>query len=96
MVISMKTGFDDIKKLLTAHTERFGILDKDIRGLKHQVNNSIHVASNVIQNTVNEFTSASAELQAFVKTSAEDVVKATEIHLDANRHLHPQVILWTY
>ncbi|KAB1212836.1 hypothetical protein CJ030_MR5G010136 [Morella rubra] len=47
-------------------------------------------------NTVNEFASTSAELQAFVKTSAEDVVKATEIHLDADWHLHPHVIKWMY
>ncbi|KAB1209539.1 hypothetical protein CJ030_MR6G018869 [Morella rubra] len=78
MVIGMKTGFDDVKKMLTAHTERFGTLDKDIRGLKHQVNKSIHEANNDIQNTVNEFASTSAERQAFVKTSAEDIVKATE------------------
>ncbi|KAB1221427.1 hypothetical protein CJ030_MR2G013151 [Morella rubra] len=67
MVTSMKTGFDDIKKLLTAHTEHFGTLDKDMRTLKHQVNNNIHVASNVIQDTVNEFKATSAELQTFVK-----------------------------
>ncbi|KAB1223568.1 hypothetical protein CJ030_MR2G009167 [Morella rubra] len=74
MVTSMKTGFDDIKKLLTAHTERFGTLDKDMRALKHQVNNNIHVASNVIQDIVNEFKATSAELQTFVQKSAEDVV----------------------
>ncbi|KAB1205925.1 hypothetical protein CJ030_MR7G016905 [Morella rubra] len=96
MATSMKTGFDSIMKLLTIHTERFGTLDKDMMGLKHQVNNSIHVASNVIQNTVDEFASTSDELQAFVKSSAEDVVKATEVRLEEDRNLHPHVMKWTY
>ncbi|KAB1213246.1 hypothetical protein CJ030_MR5G009659 [Morella rubra] len=69
MVTRMETGFDDIKQLLTAHTERFGTLDKDMRTLEHQVNDSIHVASNVIQDTVNEFKATSAELQTFVQKS---------------------------
>ncbi|KAB1222121.1 hypothetical protein CJ030_MR2G002701 [Morella rubra] len=96
MVTSMKTGFDDIKKLLTAHTERFGTLDKDMRALEHQVNNSIHVASNVIQDTVNEFKATSAELQTFVQKSAEDVVQATEVQMDSDRNLRPHVLKWTY
>ncbi|KAB1223644.1 hypothetical protein CJ030_MR2G011743 [Morella rubra] len=57
----MQTGFEDIKKILGAHTERFGTLDKDVRQLKLRVHNSIHVASNVIQDTVNEFKATSVE-----------------------------------
>ncbi|KAB1208318.1 hypothetical protein CJ030_MR7G023847 [Morella rubra] len=30
----MQTEFEDIKKILGAHTERFGTLDKDVRQLK--------------------------------------------------------------
>ncbi|KAB1200729.1 hypothetical protein CJ030_MR0G006505 [Morella rubra] len=30
----MKKGFEDIKKILGAHTEHFGTLDKDVRQLK--------------------------------------------------------------
>ncbi|KAB1228073.1 hypothetical protein CJ030_MR4G024753 [Morella rubra] len=92
----MQTGFEDIKKILGAHTERFGTLDKDVRQLKLQVNNSIHVASNVIQDTVNEFKATSAELQTFVRKSAEDVVQATEMQMDSDRNLHPHVLKWTY
>ncbi|KAB1228136.1 hypothetical protein CJ030_MR4G013738 [Morella rubra] len=77
MTTNMKTKFQDIKKLLVVHTKRFGALDKEMRGLKHQVNNSLHVASNVIQEIVDEFASTSAELQASVKSSAQDVVQAT-------------------
>ncbi|KAB1213063.1 hypothetical protein CJ030_MR5G004106 [Morella rubra] len=91
MVTRMETGFDDIKQLLTAHTERFGTLDKDMRALEHQVNDSIHVASNVIQDTVNEFKATSVELQTFVQKSAEDVVQATEVQLDSDRNLRPHV-----
>ncbi|KAB1212577.1 hypothetical protein CJ030_MR5G023521 [Morella rubra] len=43
--LDMKMGFDDIKQLFAAHDERFNLLDKDVRLLKHQVNNSIHVAA---------------------------------------------------
>ncbi|KAB1201127.1 hypothetical protein CJ030_MR0G005040 [Morella rubra] len=50
--LDMKTGFDDIKKLFAAHDERFNLLDKDVRLLKHQVNNSVRVATDVIQATV--------------------------------------------
>ncbi|KAB1209543.1 hypothetical protein CJ030_MR6G018868 [Morella rubra] len=96
MVTSMKTGFDNIKHLLTAYTEHFGTLDKDMRALKHQVNNSIHVASNVIQDTVNEFKATSAELQTFVQKSAEDVVLAIEVQMDSDRNLHSHVLKWTY
>ncbi|KAB1210062.1 hypothetical protein CJ030_MR6G004328 [Morella rubra] len=96
MITSMKTGFNDIKKLLTAHTEHFGTLDKDTRALKHQVNNSIHVASNVIQDTVNEFKATFAELQTFVQKSAEDVVQATKVQMDSDRNLHPHVLKWMY
>ncbi|KAB1215580.1 hypothetical protein CJ030_MR4G017892 [Morella rubra] len=96
MANSMKTGFDDIKKLLTAHTERFRTLDKDVRQLKLQVNNSIHVASNVIQDTVNEFKATSAVLQTFVQKSTEDVVQATKMQLDFDRNLRPHILKWTY
>ena len=84
---SMKLGFEDIKKLHVVHTTHFGALDKEMRGLKHQVSNCLYVASNVIQHTVDEFTSTYAELQASVKSSAEDVVKATEVHMEADRNL---------
>ncbi|KAB1213239.1 hypothetical protein CJ030_MR5G009666 [Morella rubra] len=50
--LDMKTGFDDIKELFAAHDERFNLLDKDVRLLKHQVNNSVRVATDVIQATV--------------------------------------------
>ncbi|KAB1219837.1 hypothetical protein CJ030_MR3G009479 [Morella rubra] len=56
---------------------RFGALDKEMRGLKHQVNNSIHVTRNVFQQIVDEFASTSAKLQASVKSSAQDVEQAT-------------------
>ncbi|KAB1219667.1 hypothetical protein CJ030_MR3G011066 [Morella rubra] len=92
MTTSMKTGFDNIKKLPTDHTKCFGTFDKDMSGLKHQVNNSIHVTSNVIQHTVDEFASTSVELQAFVKSSAKDVVKAIEVHLEENRNLRSHVM----
>ncbi|KAB1206076.1 hypothetical protein CJ030_MR7G009305 [Morella rubra] len=55
MTASMQAGFEDIKKLLAVHPERFGTLDKDMRGLKPLVNNNIHMASTVIQNTVDDF-----------------------------------------
>ncbi|KAB1200964.1 hypothetical protein CJ030_MR0G005449 [Morella rubra] len=64
---SMKLGFEDIKKLHVVHTKRFGALDKEMRGLKHQVNNSIHVTRNVFPHSVDEFASTSTELQAYVK-----------------------------
>ncbi|KAB1211832.1 hypothetical protein CJ030_MR5G010039 [Morella rubra] len=83
--LDMKTGFDDIKQLFAAHDERFNLLDKDVRLLKHQVNNSIHVASEVIQATVND-----------LKSSAQDVVNATELSLDVDRNLRPLVMKWTY
>ncbi|KAB1219946.1 hypothetical protein CJ030_MR3G022820 [Morella rubra] len=92
MATSMKMGFDNIMKLLTIHTERFGTLDKEMRGLEHEVNHIIHVASYVIQHTVDEFASTSAELQAFVKSYAEDVVKATEVRLEEDRNLRPHVM----
>ncbi|KAB1228116.1 hypothetical protein CJ030_MR4G013718 [Morella rubra] len=93
---SVKTTFEDIKKLVTTHIERFGTLDKYMRGLKHQVNNNIHVASMVIQNTVDEFKATSAELQTFVQKSTEDVVLATKVHMNVDRNLHPHVLKWTY
>ncbi|KAB1226964.1 hypothetical protein CJ030_MR1G002509 [Morella rubra] len=77
----MKTGFDDIKKLFAAHDERFNLLDKDVRLLKHQVNNSINVASGVIQATVND-----------LKSSAQDVVNATEVRMEEDRYLRPRVM----
>ncbi|KAB1202827.1 hypothetical protein CJ030_MR8G024940 [Morella rubra] len=49
MTASMQAGFEDIKKLHAVHPERFGTLDKDMRGLKHQVNNSIHVAKSAAE-----------------------------------------------
>ncbi|KAB1219909.1 hypothetical protein CJ030_MR3G009551 [Morella rubra] len=93
---SMKLGFEDIKKLHVVHTTRFGALDKEIRGLKHQVNNSIHVTRNVFPYSVDEFASTSTELQASVKSSAEDVVKATEVHMEVDRNLRPHGMKWTY
>ncbi|KAB1212507.1 hypothetical protein CJ030_MR5G019090 [Morella rubra] len=78
-------GFDDIKQLFAAHDERFNLLDKDVRLLKHQVNNSIHVASEVIQATVND-----------LKSSAQDVVNATKLSMDVDRNLRPLVMKWTY
>ncbi|KAB1212575.1 hypothetical protein CJ030_MR5G023519 [Morella rubra] len=78
-------GFDDIKQLFAAHDERFNLLDKDVRLLKHQVNNSIHVASEVIQATVND-----------LKSSAQDVVNATKLSMDVDRNLRPLVVKWTY
>ncbi|KAB1226473.1 hypothetical protein CJ030_MR1G014055 [Morella rubra] len=92
----MQTGFEDIKKIHGTHTERFGTLAKDVRQLKLQVNNSIHVASNVIQDTVNEFKATSTELQTFVQKSSEDVVQATEMQMDSDRNLRPHVSKWTY
>ncbi|KAB1223421.1 hypothetical protein CJ030_MR2G012418 [Morella rubra] len=74
---SMKLGFEDIKKLHVVHTKRFGALDKEMRGLKHQVNNSIYVTRNVFPHSVDEFASTSTELQAYVKSSAENIIKAT-------------------
>ncbi|KAB1202912.1 hypothetical protein CJ030_MR8G002093 [Morella rubra] len=74
---SMKLGFEDIKKLHVVHTKHFGALDKEMRGLKHQVNNSIHVTRNVFPHSVDEFASTSTELQAYVKSSAENIIKAT-------------------
>ncbi|KAB1223791.1 hypothetical protein CJ030_MR2G012900 [Morella rubra] len=62
---STKMGVKDIKKLHVVHTKRFRALDKEMRGLKHQVNNIILVASNVIHNTVDEFTTISVDLHAF-------------------------------
>ncbi|KAB1220595.1 hypothetical protein CJ030_MR3G015848 [Morella rubra] len=56
----------------------------NMRGLKHQVNNSIHVASTVIQNTVDEFKATSAALLTLVKKSAAEVVHATEVHMNAD------------
>ncbi|KAB1199276.1 hypothetical protein CJ030_MR0G025471 [Morella rubra] len=79
LAIDMKTGFDDIKKLFAAHDERFNLLDKDVRLLKHQVNNSINVASGVIQATVND-----------LKLSAQDVINATEVRLEEDRYLRPR------
>ena len=93
---SMKLGFEDIKKLHVVHTKHFGALDKEIRGLKHQVNSSIHVTRNVFPHSVDEFASTSTELQASVKSSAEDVVKATEVHMEVDRNLRPHVMKWTY
>ncbi|KAB1206844.1 hypothetical protein CJ030_MR7G008240 [Morella rubra] len=84
MTASMQAGFEDIKKLLAVHPERFGTLDKDMRGLKHQVNNSIHVAT------------TSAALLTLVKKSAAEVVHATEVHMNADRNLRPHVLKWTY
>ncbi|KAB1227015.1 hypothetical protein CJ030_MR1G014963 [Morella rubra] len=84
---SIEASIDEIKeeqKRLVKTME-----DMDMRALKHQVNNSIHVASNVIQDTVNEFKATSAELQTFVQKSAEDVVQATEVQMDSDRNLHP-------
>ncbi|KAB1223954.1 hypothetical protein CJ030_MR2G026933 [Morella rubra] len=81
----MKTGFDDIKKLFAAHNEHFKLLDKDVRLLKHQVNNSINVASGVIQATVND-----------LKLSAQDVINATEVRLEEDRYLCPRVMKWSY
>ena len=49
---SIKLGFEDIKKLHVVHTKRFGALDEEIRGLKHQVNSSIHVTRNVFPHSV--------------------------------------------
>ncbi|KAB1226980.1 hypothetical protein CJ030_MR1G015954 [Morella rubra] len=83
--LDMKTGFDDIKQLFAAHDECFNLLDKDVRLLKHQVNNNIHVASEVIQATVND-----------LKSSAQDVVNATEVSMDVDRNLCPLVMKWTY
>ncbi|KAB1220970.1 hypothetical protein CJ030_MR3G025339 [Morella rubra] len=83
--LDMKTGFDDIKQLFVAHDARFNLLDKDVRLLKHQVNNSIHRASEVIQATVND-----------LKSSAQDVINATELSLDVDRKLRPLVMKWTY
>lgn len=68
----MKTDFDDVKNLLTAHGEHFGALDRDLRSPKHHVNNNITVADGVIQGvqqeittTTNEFKANSTELQTF-------------------------------
>ncbi|KAB1209526.1 hypothetical protein CJ030_MR6G002439 [Morella rubra] len=92
----MRKGFEDITKLLGIHTEHFGTFDMVMRGLKHQVSNNIHVASNVLYNTVDEFTTISVDLHAFVKSSAEDVVKAIEVHMEADRNLQPHGMKWTY
>ncbi|KAB1209947.1 hypothetical protein CJ030_MR6G020065 [Morella rubra] len=83
--LDMKTGFDDIKELFAAHDERFKILDKDVRLLKHQVNNSVRVATDVIQATVKD-----------LKSSAQDVITATEVSMDVDRNLRPHVMKWTY
>ncbi|KAB1223154.1 hypothetical protein CJ030_MR2G016455 [Morella rubra] len=96
MTASMQAGFEDIKKLLAIHPEHFRTLDKDIRGLKHQVNNNIHVASMVIQNTIDEFKATSIALLTLVKKSAVEVVHATEVHMNADRNLRPHVLKWTY
>ncbi|KAB1213153.1 hypothetical protein CJ030_MR5G021731 [Morella rubra] len=79
--LDMKMGFDDIKELFAAHDERFKLLDKDVRLLKHQVNNNINVASGVIQATMND-----------LKSSAQDVVNATEVSMDVDRRLRPHVM----
>ncbi|KAB1226504.1 hypothetical protein CJ030_MR1G019237 [Morella rubra] len=83
--LDMKTGFDDIKELFAAHDERFNLLDKDVRLLKHQVNNSVRVATDVIQATVKD-----------LKSSAQDVITATEVSMDVDRNLRPHVMKWTY
>ncbi|KAB1225207.1 hypothetical protein CJ030_MR1G025760 [Morella rubra] len=57
----------------------------NLKALKHQVNNSIHMASEVIQATVDD-----------LKSSAQDVVNATELSLDVDRKLRPLVMKWTY
>ena len=82
--LDMKTGFDDIKQLFAVHDEHFKLLDKDVRLLKHQVNNSIHVANEVIQATMND-----------LKSSAQDVVNATKLSMDVDRNLRPLVVKWT-
>ncbi|KAB1206923.1 hypothetical protein CJ030_MR7G008161 [Morella rubra] len=74
--LDMKTGFDDIKELFAAHDERFNLLDKDVRLLKHQVNNSVRVATDVIQATVKD-----------LKSSAQDVITATEVNFFEQRQL---------
>ncbi|KAB1226263.1 hypothetical protein CJ030_MR1G019570 [Morella rubra] len=88
----MKIGFEDIKKLLTDHTEHFGTLDKDMRSLKHEVNNSITVVGGVIQGTTDEFRATSIELQAFAKKSVEDINQVTEVYMNTNRALRPYVM----
>ncbi|KAB1219442.1 hypothetical protein CJ030_MR3G001075 [Morella rubra] len=80
-----KKFFENHGWLFVAHDERFNLLDKDVRLLKHQVNNSIHMASEVIQATVND-----------LKSSAQDVVNATKLSLDVDRKLRPLVMKWTY
>ncbi|KAB1201124.1 hypothetical protein CJ030_MR0G005037 [Morella rubra] len=96
LATSVKIGFVDVKKILTNHTERFGIVDKDVKSLQNQVSNSIIVAAYVIQGTTDEFKATSAKLQTFVKKSHEDITQVTEVYMNSDKLLRPHVMKWTY
>lgn len=97
----MKKGFENIKALLATHSTEFETLEHEVCFTSHSYNKNMTIAREIISKLretliekVDVMVKAIDALGGSIRQIVVDINQTTEIFINTDRSLHPNVFAW--